>query len=148
VKHEIKHINGTVLYVAEIDDATPSGLRTRAALENATRERAYLRGADLGGADLRGAYLGGGKDAPKLVLVGQRPILSIGPIGSRSDYLLAFLTDEGVHVRAGCFFGALEEFRAAVQETHAGNDHGREYAAAIVMIKAHAAIWMPSEVAA
>ena len=140
MKHEIKHINGTVLYVAEIDDATPSGLRTRAALENATRERAYLRGAYLRGAYLGGADLGGAK------LIGDRPILQIGPIGSRSDYLIAFVTDQGVLVRAGCFFGSLDEFSSAVDKTHGDSVHGIEYATAIAMIDAHAELWTPAAI--
>ena len=110
---------------------------------------ADLRGADLGGADLIGAYLGraylrraylGGQ-----TLAGDRPILQIGPIGSRSDYLVAYLTTDGVYVQAGCFFGALDDFRKAVSETHGDSAHGREYLAAIAMIESHAAIWMPLE---
>ena len=69
-------------------------------------------GADLGGADLGGADLGGAK------LIGDRPILQIGPIGSRSDYLIACVTDQGVLVRAGCFFGSLDELSAAIDKTH------------------------------
>lgn len=51
------------------------------------------------------------------------------------------LTDAGIHIRAGCFFGSLDEFRSAVTETHGSSEHGREYAAAIVMIEAHASLF-------
>ena len=68
----------------------------------------------------------------------------LGPIGSRCDYLTAYLTDAGVHVRAGCFFDTIEKFRAAVVAEHADNNHGREYMAAIAMIEAHAGIWAPA----
>ncbi len=141
------NLGGADLSGAYLSGAYLSGADLRGAdLSGAYLSGADLRGADLSGADLRGAYLSGDKDAPKLVLVGKRPMLSVGPIGSRSDYLLAFLTDEGIRVRAGCFFGTLPEFRAAVGKTHAGNDHGREYEAAIAMIEAHAAIWaVPAE---
>lgn len=87
------------------------------------------------GADLRGADLGG-----------ERPILQIGPIGSRADYLVAYMTDVGVRIAAGCFSGSLDEFRAAVAETHGDGIHGREYAAAIQVIEAHAELWEPAQV--
>ncbi len=105
---------------------------------------AYLRGADLRGADLRDADLRGA-DLGDKPLAGDRPILQIGPVGSRSDYLVAYMTAEGVYVQAGCFFGALDDFRKAVSKTHGDSAHGREYRAAIAMIEAHAAIWMPAE---
>lgn len=77
-------------------------------------------------------------------LVGRRPIIQIGPIGSRSGYLVAYLTDAGVRLGAGCFFGTLDAFRAACAETHGDSIHGREYAAAIAMIESHAALWTPA----
>ena len=110
-------------------------------VQQAVQERANLRGADLYGANLCGAY---GK---QLTLVGSRPVFMLGPIGSRCDYLTAYLTDAGVHVLAGCFFDTLEAFRAAVVAEHADNNHGREYMAAIAMIEAHAAIWSSAAVA-
>ena len=96
---------------------------------------ANLGGADLGWANLRGANLGGAN------LVGSRPVMQIGPIGSRADYLIAIVTTDGVRVTAGCFSGTLDEFRAAVESTHGDSEHGRDYRAAIAMIKAHAEIW-------
>ena len=116
---------------------------------------AYLAGADLAGAYLRGAYLRGaylagadlvGADLGGADLAGARPILQIGPIGSRADYLVAYLTGVGVRIAAGCFSGSLDEFRAAVAETHGDSIHGREYAAAIQMIEAHAELWEPAQV--
>jgi Pentapeptide repeats (8 copies) len=115
---------------------------------------ADLRGADLGGADLRAAYLRGaylrgaylGENKTNK-LIGERPYLQIGPLGSRADYLTAFITDAGVYVRTGCFFGVLEEFRKAVHETHGPSGaHAEEYAAAIAMIESHAKLWTPAEV--
>ena len=79
--------------------------------------------------------------------MGNRPILQIGPIGSRCAYLVSYITDAGIKVRAGCFFGSIEEFEAACAKTHGDNDHGKEYAAAVAMIRAHAAIWTPWVVA-
>ena len=99
--------------------------------------------ADLRSAYLRGAYLSRAVLDDGIKLVGLRPILQLGQIGSRSDYLVSYLTTEGVMIRAGCFFGALDAFRAACVTTHGDSSHGREYAAAIAMIEAHAAIWTP-----
>ena len=96
-------------------------------------EAAVLDGANLAGANLTRAKL-----------LSKRPIIQVGPIGSRCAYLVAYLTDAGVRVRAGCFSGSLERFRAAVAETHGESVHGREYAAAIAMIEAHAECWTPA----
>ena len=142
---QIKHRHtGAVLFEHQAtDEQRASGIAMRVALEAACKAK-----ADLGGADLRGAYLVGadlgGADLGGKKLVGARPLLVIGPIGSRSDYLHAYITDAGVMVRAGCFEGSRDEFVAAVSETHGDNEHGREYAAALAMIDAHAAIWTPA----
>ena len=62
---------------------------------------ANLCGADLGGANLRGAKVGKGGD--EATLVGSRPVVQIGPIGSRNDWLLVFWCgDAGVRISAGC----------------------------------------------
>jgi uncharacterized protein YjbI with pentapeptide repeats len=162
----IKNVFGADLYEYE------SGLTVRQALEKATTAKVNLRGADLRGADLRGAdlrgadlrgadlrgadlrgadlrganlygaNLGGGKK-----LIGDRPFFQCGPIGSRSDYLLAFITEAGVVVRAGCFTGSLDEFRAAVADKHGETNHGKEYEAAMLMIEAHAVLWTPDAAA-
>ncbi len=151
IKHQIKHLNGCVLFEADIPADTPSGLAMRAALEKAVSAGAYLTGANLDGANLDGAYLTGayldGANLDGANLVGNRPILQIGPIGSRCAYLVSYITDAGIKVRAGCFFGSIEEFEAACAKTHGDNDHGKEYAAAVAMIRAHAAIWTPWVVA-
>ena len=108
---------------------------------------AHLRGADLRGAHLRGAYLSNAYLSDGIKLVGQRPVFIIGPIGSRSDSVLFFLTDAGIKVRAGCFFGGIDEFRAAVSAGHSASIHGREYGLACDMAELHAELWVP-EVAA
>ena len=112
---------------------------------------ADLRGADLYGADLRGANLYGANlygadlrsanlgDAGKLT--GDRPYFAVGPIGSRQDVLAAFLTEKGVYLRAGCFFGTVEKFRAKLEGEHGDNVHGKEYAAALGLVLAHYESW-------
>ena len=97
---------------------------------------ANLRSADLRGADLYGANLG---DAGKLT--GDRPYFAVGPIGWRQDVLAAFLTEKGVFLRAGCFFGTVEEFRDKLQGEHGDNVHAVEYRAALVLVEAHYAAW-------
>ena len=145
------------LYGADLSGAYLSGANLSGAdLGGAYLGGAYLGGANLRSADLYGAYLSGanlsganlsGAYDKQLTLVGSRPVFMLGPIGSRCDYLTAYLTDAGVHVRAGCFFDTIEAFRAAVVAEHADNNHGREYMAAIAMIEAHAAIWSSAAVA-
>ena len=154
---EIKHRwTGAVLYAGDgetLRDAVVAAVDSHADLRGADLLGADLSGADLLGANLRdadlsdadlsGAHLGGA-DLGYNKLIGASPILMIGPIGSRSDYLTAYITDNGVMVRTGCFFGSLDKFRAAVAETHGDSNHGREYAAAISLIETHAAIWTPA----
>ena len=161
-KPQILHrYTGAVLFEGE------AGMTTRQMLEKATTAKAdlrganlrganlrganlygaNLRGADLGGADLGGADLGGANLGGKK-LAGARPFLSIGPIGSRSDYLQAFITDKGVMIRAGCFFDTRDQFEEAIAVTHGMNEHGTEYLAALALIDAHAELWAPKQEAA
>jgi hypothetical protein len=119
---------------ADLSSANLSG----ANLSSAYLRGADLRGADLRGADLRGAYLDG------KTLVGKRPILQIGPVGSRDDYLVVYLTNAGIYITAGCWHGTRDEFSERVRETHGENEHGREYASALALIDAHAKIWTPA----
>ena len=126
---------GAVIYSCEVGQ--PSGMTMRHALESAVRSGADLYGANLYGANLRG-------DDLKPTLVGDRPYLSIGPIGSEHGTLDVYLTDAGVYLRRGCWFGSIDEFEAAVTDKHGSNDHGQEYRAAIEMARAHATIWNPA----
>ena len=142
MQFEIKRRHtGAVLYAG-------GGETLRDVVEAAVRDGAWLDGAWLDGASLDGASLVGASLAGARLynnrLVGRRPIIQIGPIGSRSGYLVVYLTDAGVMIRAGCFFGTLDAFRAACAETHGDSIHGREYAAAIAMIESHAALWTPA----
>ena len=105
-------------------------------LRSADLRHANLYGADLRDADLRDADLG---DAGKLT--GDRPYFAVGPIGSRQDVLAAFLTEKGVCLRAGCFFGTVEQFREKLQGEHGDNAHAVEYRAALVLVEAHYNAW-------
>ena len=135
-----------------VEAAVKSGADLNGAdLNGADLRGAYLNGADLGGAYLRGAYLRGanlgganlGGANQKITLIGDRPLFSLGGIGSRNDYLWAYLTDQGVYVRAGCFFGSVNAFAERVEKTYGDGTHGKEYRAAIELIRVHAELWTP-----
>ena len=138
-----------VLYETDIPDDTPRGLQCRAALEKATTTGANLAGANLAGANLARAYLaranldGAYLDGKKLI--GTRPVFQIGPIGSRCAQFVSYITEAGVLLNAGCFWGTVDEFRAKLADTHGDNEHAQEYKAALVMVAAHASIWTPKE---
>lgn len=148
----IKHRHtGAVLFEGE------AGITMWQTLEKATSAKAYLSGADLRGANLSGANLSGaylssadlssadlsGANLSGKKLAGARPFIQIGPIGSRSDYLQAFVTDKGVMIRAGCFFDTRDQFEVQLAATHGMNEHGREYMAALALIDTHAELWAP-----
>ena len=143
-----------------------SGFAMRAALEaayldGANLHGAYLRGANLGGANLgganlhganldganlheaflRGAYLDGANLGGKKKLIGKRPVFTVGPIGSRSDFFTAYITDKGLFLRAGCFFGAEIEFTTKLGKEHGDNEHAQEYMAALELVRCHARLW-------
>ena len=145
---------GANLYGADLVGANLVGANLRGAnlygadLRGATLYGANLYGADLRGADLRGAdlvdtYLVGAQIGKDIRLLGLKPILVIGPIGSRSDYCTIYLTEKGVYVSAGCFFDTLDKFSEAVDKTHGDNVYGREYRAMIELARVHAECWMP-----
>ena len=132
---------------ADLRDADLGGANLGGAdLGGAYLRGAYLRGANLRGANLRGANLGGADLGganldDELILVGKRPILVIGPIGSRADVFFGFVTNKGLRVRAGCFFGTPDEFKAALKFAHGGNAFSREYLVALELLQLHAELY-------
>ena len=147
-------LRGAYLRGANLGSADLRGADLRGAylgsadLRGADLGSADLRGADLGSADLRGAYLrsaylGGADLRGAGKLIGDRPIIQISPIGSRSDYLTAYITDNGIFLKTGCFFGTIENFKTALQNTHGDNTHAEEYTAALALIETHAKIYTP-----
>jgi len=140
------NLYGADLYRANLYGADLYGADLREAnLYGANLIKAGLYGANLSGANLYGAGLRGANLGENGKLIGDRPLFQCGPIGSRGDYLLSFITDKGIVIKAGCFTGTIDEFRAAVEKTHGDSDHAKEYDMAILMIEAHAAIWTPKE---
>ena len=135
------YLSGANLSDAYLSDAYLSGANLRGAnLRGANLSDAYLSGANLRGANLRGAKVNG------LALVGDRPLISIGPIGSCMRTVFAWLTEDGLRIEAGCFFGTREEFVEQLDDTHGENEHAQEYTAALVLFDKHAELWTPAVV--
>ena len=148
------NLRGADLSGADLSGANLSDANLRGAdLSGADLSGADLRGADLSGADLSGANLSGANLSGAYLnnrekLVGERPIFQIGPIGSRHDYFVAYITDQGLRFDAGCQRQITREvFEARLAEQHGENDYAKEYRAALALIDAHAEIWAPKKVA-
>ena len=148
----LNRFSGKVQFTAEIDCAETEktsvklGLAIKWAIKTKAKlGEAYLDGANLDGAYLAGAYLDGanlaGANLAGANLIGERPIIQIGGIGSRNSCLTGYLTEKGIRIKTGCWFGTIEEFEKRVAEKHSDNEHSKEYAAAITYIKTHAKIW-------
>ena len=124
-------LRGADLYRVNLRDAN---LRD-ADLRDADLRWANLRDANLRGADLRRANLRGADLSQKIV--------QVGPIGSRSDYMVYRVDEDIVH--GGCwreYAGrSLADFMAQVDETYPednkdGAKYRREYLAVIAMFRA------------
>jgi len=148
MKYEIKNrFSGHVLFTAELGaeyESKPHSAQIGVAVKFAYKAGANLSDADLSDADLRGANLKGAKlrdaDGEKIKTIGPRPLIQYGPIGSEQRTVLAWGTDHGVYVKAGCFWNTLDKFKAAVEETHGTNEHGQEYRAFIGLVEIHFAV--------
>ena len=139
---------GSILFEHEEDGNTgrltlEEAVSARANLAGANLARANLAGANLAGANLEGSNLEGANIENGCALSGLRPVFQIGPIGSRCAYFVAYITNKGLHLRAGCFFGSRDEFEEKLAGEHCDNDHAKEYRAALALIDAHAEIWTP-----
>lgn len=79
-------------------------------------------------------------DTLKGATFNNRTIISaaaLGPLGSRTDNLLAVQTVDGLYFQTGCFLGTKEELLAAVKSTHPGSQHGRDYRLAVDFLEAY-----------
>ena len=140
------NMRGADLRGADLRGADLRGANLRGAnLYDANLRGADLIGADLRGADLRGANLRGADLYGEIKTIGKRPCFSIGPIGSRHDTLFAWITDKGLMLQAGCFFGSKDEFLAAISQEHGDNKHADEYKAALLLAEKHAELWKDDE---
>lgn len=90
-----------------------------------------------------GAWIGKGARIGEGAVIGEDAeiksiydYMTVGGIGSRQDITTFYRRKDGmIYVWCGCFNGTLDEFEAAVHETHAGNEHEKAYMAAIRMAK-------------
>ena len=140
----VSHWNSDkVLFSADVDASIGERYRLRAALEMGVKRGASLSDADLRGADLSWAYLSGADLGDDLKLLGDRPYFQLGPIGSESRTFEAFITNQGLRLQTGCFFGTRDEFVERLNQTHGDNIHAYEYTAALVLIDAHVERWTP-----
>ena len=62
--------------------------------------------------------------------------IRIDRIGSRNAALDFHRLEDGtIHATTGCFYDTLAEFEAKVKATHGDNEHARNYALAIAMVR-------------
>ena len=132
VTHEIRNRwTGAVLFAAAVDASLTMGRRLGLTVRLAIEARAVLTGAVLRGADLAGAVMIGavmtgadltgadlrGADLMRAVLTGAK-IIKVVARATRSDGYdaIAFSTDKGIVIRAGC-------------QTWFGTDAGRAHVA-------------------
>lgn len=121
-------------------------------LSDASFASAILRDTDLSETNITGTYFGYAdlqhtrftdawfftdkQQTEKATLIGDRPILLISPIGSRSDCLQIFTTDRGIYLKTGCFFGTIDDFREQLNKRHGDiGQHTAEYTAAMVLAR-------------
>lgn len=143
------------LFAIETDSwrlAVEAAVQHGADLRGATLYGANLRGttlseADLSEATLYGADLSGAKAQNGETLIGERPCIMVGPIGSRADYLIGWITEAGLWCTTGCWAGTLEELRVRIADVHGERLHGREYLAACEYLAVHAQLWTPAATA-
>jgi uncharacterized protein YjbI with pentapeptide repeats len=93
--------------------------------------RAYLTGADLSGADLTGAYLTGAYLTGANLIgakIGERIVSTVVARITRSDghEFVAFKTDNGHVIRAGCQTKTLDEYRDHISASYPNTDKARE----------------------
>ena len=129
-------LRGANLRGADLRGANLCGANLRGAnlcganLRGANLRGANLRGADLYGANLRGADLYGAIIKEGITL--KRNPLTVGPVGSRSDTLFMFSTNEdGTYYKTGCFLGSEAEFIAELNRKDKESLAYRQYSAII-----------------
>jgi hypothetical protein len=112
-------------------------LRCTVCVREALQAGVSLRGANLTGADLTGADLTRANLTGAILPKGMA-YHAIQRVGSRGDTLTYWrLPGEPTGIATtGCFRGTLAELEAAVERTHGDSHHGRQYRAAITMLRA------------
>ena len=126
---EIKNKNGVVIYTYKGADLRGAYLR------GANLRGADLRGANLEGANLRGAYLEGanlyGANLHGANLEGAKNYYSFFAYDTSKRIVHCVKHNDTWMVKAGCFWGTLEELENKVKETH----NSKVYLANIEILK-------------
>ncbi len=128
---EKANLSGANLRGASLSGANLSGVDlSDTDLSGADLYKANLRGANLYGANLSDAGING---AP---LKKRHPVIQIGPVGSRGDYLVVFNTELGLLLSTGCQNQiTVEHFLDRVNTYHKNDEHGKAYCEAITFIQ-------------
>ena len=143
-------LRGAYLSGADLSDANLSDAYLRGAnlsdayLSGADLSGANLGGANLRGADLRGAYLRGANLGDAYLsgadLSGAKIIRVIARVGRLDGYeFIAFDTDKGVIIRAGCRTMSPDEYRAHVAREYPHEPKAEETLAILDYIEARSA---------
>ncbi len=121
-------LRGANLEGANLRGANLEGANLRGAnLEGANLRGANLRGANLRGANLRGANLRGanleganleGANLEGANLRGAHAIYQFGPMPTSGRICVAVWIENQWMVKAGCFYGTLDELEEKVKEDH------------------------------
>lgn len=109
---------------------------SKAELEERVKARADLSGANLSGAnlsraDLSGTYLTHANLSDATLPRGYK-LLSIGPVGSRRDYITVYHYDGIQLIRTGCFSGNLDKFISAVAAKPVGDVYRIQYETIVI----------------
>jgi uncharacterized protein YjbI with pentapeptide repeats len=132
----IDRFTGAVLFSAEIEcapDALPR-VKLGLAIKFAVKSRADLSGANLSGANLNGANLNGAN------LSGHKIRIKIAQVCRDDGYeFIAFDTDIGVMVKAGCRWFSMPDFRAHVAAQYPDTPKAAETLAILDFIDIRAA---------
>lgn len=100
-----------------------------------------LYGANLYGADLRDADLYGADLRDGIKLIGKRPSLIINAIGGDARPFMSWITDKGLYIQIGCFFGTDQEFMDKLQTECDDEVTKAECLAAIELCRVHYQHW-------
>ena len=111
------------------------GYARHAPPEGTVAQRASLYGANLTGANLTGANLSGAN------LTGAINITSAGPVGAERRIVYAVRHDAGVMVHAGCFWGPIADFRAAIEARYADGTGREQHRSAYLAAADYLAAW-------
>ena len=119
---EIKDIYGNVILSGDFDSITELiNANPKANLYNANLSNANLSNANLTNAKYNGLVI--------------KDIHQFSRLGSRKSTLVVIIFEDGTKLyETGCFSGSEQEFVDAVNKTHNGNEHQKQYIGAVEFV--------------